>query len=150
MTRQTDILVAVALAAAVGVVGCGGSTPSSTAPDTAPPAAVTQLTGTVVGDPSGSSVSLAWRASPELDVAGYRIYRRTVASGTRSNDDIQSEMPLLASVTQASFLDASVQLGQSYVYAVTAYDAADNESPRALTGRLDVTGSSRDSGDEMD
>jgi len=129
MTRRTNILVAVLMLAAVGVVGCESSTPSSPAPDTAAPAAVTALQGSPAGGPS---VSLSWTAGSELDLAGYKISRRTVWS-----DKSMSEVQPIVSVTQPSFQDYSVQPGTSYLYGVTAYDASNNESPQAVI-RVDV------------
>jgi chitodextrinase len=79
-------------------------------PDVTAPSAPTALT--VVA--STSSVALSWSASTDnVAVAGYRVFR----------DNVQ-----VAQVASTSFTDATVQPGQSYSYAVSAFDAAGNLS----------------------
>ena len=141
MTRRLDILAAVVLVAAAGVVGCTSSTPSPAGPsaDTAPPATVIQLESAVV---DGASIELSWRPSPELDLAGYRVYRGVTNSrGTRPRDTHIEADELVGSVTQPAFDDPNVVPGSTYAYAVTAYDASGNESPRAWTAEITVLSS---------
>jgi len=68
-----------------------------------------------------SSVDLAWTAGTEDDIAGYRVYR---AAGTEALAPISGA----ALLTEATFDDATGTLGTEYTYAVTAVDAAGNES----------------------
>ena len=143
MTRRLDILAAVVMVAAAGVVGCTGSTPSPAGPsmDTAPPATVIQLESTVV---DGASIELSWRPSPELDLAGYRIYRSVTNSpGTRPRDTHLEADELVGSVTQPYFDDHDVTPGSTYAYGVTAFDASGNESARVWTAEITVLSSYR-------
>jgi len=84
------------------------------------PAAPQGLT-TVSGE---AFVALSWEPSQEPDLAGYRVWRR--AAG-------EPEFVLVKELSPAesSFSDAAVESGQHYVYAVTAFDRAGNESGRS-------------------
>lgn len=82
--------------------------------DTTPPSVPTNLTGTAV---SSDTIRLSWAACTDnVGVAGYRIYRDSVQIGTS---------------TSASYSDTGLAAGTSYSYAVSAYDAAGNESYRS-------------------
>jgi pectin methylesterase-like acyl-CoA thioesterase/lysophospholipase L1-like esterase len=82
------------------------------------PAAVTGLVGTG----ADKKVTLSWRDSVEADVVGYRVSRST---GTTADP----AAPVLATVTKASFLDATAKNGTTYTYSVAAVDAAGNAGP---------------------
>ena len=70
------------------------------------------------------TVSLNWNTSMSSNVVGYNIYRGTT-SGSYA---------LLKSMnSNTSYLDTSVQSGQTYYYVVTAVDAAGAESPYSNT-----------------
>jgi glucose/arabinose dehydrogenase len=73
-------------------------------------AAPTGLTAT----PGDRQVTLSWTAEPAA--AGYRLYRGGA---------------LIASPVSASYLDTTVANGTAYGYAVSAVDAAGDESPRS-------------------
>jgi fibronectin type 3 domain-containing protein len=138
MTRRLDILAAVVVVAAAGVVGCTSSTPSPAGPsaDTAPPATVIELESTVV---DGASVALSWQPSAAPDLAGYHVYRSVESTGgTRPRDARIEAEELLTSVTQPHFEDTTVVPGAVYTYAVSAYDVSGNESPRTWTGEITV------------
>jgi len=66
------------------------------------------------------SVDLSWNASSSSNVVGYNVYRAGVSGGP------------YATVTSAnagtSFVDGSVQSGQTYYYVVTAVDTSGTES----------------------
>jgi len=145
MTRRMDILAAAVLLGGAGLAGCDSSSPAPAGPtvDAVPPAAVTELTSRVLSG-TEPSVALGWRAGSEPDLAGYHIYRDTISPGSprRARDAHIEALELAGSVVQPAFTDADVQAGTIYVYAVTAYDASGNESPRAWTNRIDVTSSS--------
>ncbi|HYS07138.1 MAG TPA: LamG-like jellyroll fold domain-containing protein [Myxococcales bacterium] len=80
-------------------------------PDTVAPSAPSSLVATVV---SSSRIDLAWTAATDnTGVAGYRIFRNGAASATS---------------TVASFSDVGVSASTTYAYAVSAFDAAGNES----------------------
>ena len=76
-----------------------------------PPAPPTGLTAT----PGDARVSLAWAASPEPDVTGYRVYRGTTSGGPYS---------FVATAPAPSHEDTGLANGTTYFYVVTAVDAA--------------------------
>ncbi len=79
--------------------------------DLTPPAAPINLVATVVND---QDAQLDWTASPEPDLAGYRVYR----------DGVQITPSL---VVPNTYLDPALQEGP-HTYTVTALDLAGNES----------------------
>ncbi|MEU8028638.1 PA14 domain-containing protein [Streptomyces sp. NPDC049099] len=72
------------------------------------------------GDPDGIHAQLSWAKSKEMDLAGYRVYRRV--AGTSSYTRV-------GTTTATAFSERPPQTGQSYYYEVRAYDKAGNESP---------------------
>ncbi|WP_405625133.1 PA14 domain-containing protein [Streptomyces sp. NBC_00016] len=94
--------------------------------DTVKPLAPTGLTAAYNRDTA--KTTLRWAANKEMDLAGYRVYRRLgttqwVRAGGSS---------LLAS---PSFVDATPATGQTFLYEVRAVDRAGRES----VGSLDAT-----------
>jgi hypothetical protein len=90
---------------------------SLTAPsdDRRPPAAPTGLTAQAA---SQTKVALAWQASTDnRAVAGYTIYRGGAFLATVTG-------------TQTSYTDNTAAAGRTYRYAVDAFDASGNRSPR--------------------
>lgn len=85
--------------------------PPATPPSTPPPPS-----------PSTGNVTLTWTANGEPDLAGYKIYVGTV-SGTYN-------YPGSAFVTGkvTSYTVFNLPKGQTYVFAMSAYDSAGNES----------------------
>lgn len=69
---------------------------------------------------TGKSVQLFWDANDEEDLDEYGIYRNT------TNDAASAAK--IAETGANSFVDAGVQLGQTYFYWVTAVDGSENES----------------------
>ncbi|MEW5987056.1 MAG: alpha-amylase family glycosyl hydrolase [Chloroflexota bacterium] len=98
-------------------VGRGGLLHVLPGSDTTPPAAPANLvvTGTTPG-----SISLAWDANSEPDLAGYEIYRQDAMALTFTR------LVRLGLVT--SYTDTSVVTDQSYDYYVLAYDTSFNRS----------------------
>ena len=85
----------------------------------------------IVAAAGHGTVSLDWPDGAELDLAGYNVYRSTSASGPY-------EMRLNATLVQPSaYLDTGLETGRTYRYAVTAVDAAGNES--AIADEAHVT-----------
>ena len=128
MSKQ-NVLVIIAFVAMLGVVGCNDSD-KATAPlapvgDTVAPVAVEELKGDVELD-TNPAIHLSWKSGPELDLAGYRVYRSTLG-GTSE---------LVATTTQAIWIDDSVQMAANYRYDVSAFDDSNNESVRASTATL--------------
>jgi hypothetical protein len=129
MSKQ-HILVSIALVAMLGVVGCSESN-KTTAPvgDTVAPAAVVDLDGYGV-DGSSPTINLSWKAGPELDLAGYHIYR-SVDGGTAE---------FVGTTTQSRWTDRSVYKNTRYVYEVSAFDQTNNEGTRSATAPLRIDG----------
>jgi fibronectin type 3 domain-containing protein len=79
--------------------------------------------------PAGTSVSydkatgkakLVWSKNKEMDLAGYRVYRRPKDS---------ADWTRLATTTATSYTDATLPVtGAAYYYEIRAYDKAGNES----------------------
>jgi fibronectin type 3 domain-containing protein len=90
-------------------------------PDPTPPSAVTLTANTV-----GQAVSLSWTAAtdPESGIGGYRIFRGTVAGGSKA---------LITSVSGAtlSYLDGSTGPATTYYYQVSAVNNSGVEGPRS-------------------
>ncbi len=84
------------------------------ASDTQPPSAPSELAASTL---TTSTVDLSWTASTDnTGVSGYRVYR--------NNTEI-------ATTVAPAFSDQGLSESATYQYAVTAYDAAGNESPRS-------------------
>jgi chitodextrinase len=80
--------------------------------DTTPPSTPIGLSATAI---SSSQIDLAWTGSTDdVAVAGYRIFRNGAQVSTSSTP---------------SFSDTGLAASTSYTYAVSAYDAANNNSP---------------------
>jgi chitodextrinase len=106
-----------ALTTYLGVVGAGKQAAGVDAPgggtDALPPAAPLALATSTA---SQTSVTLAWLPSTDnTGIAGYTIYRGAAAVGT---------------TILTRFTVPELACGTSYEFAVTAYDAAGNDSPR--------------------
>ena len=67
-------------------------------------------------------MTLTWAANREPDLAGYKIYVGT-ASGTYSF----SGSPFLTG-TVTSYTISNLPKGETYYFAISAYDSAGNES----------------------
>ena len=66
---------------------------------------------------------LSWTASTASDVVGYRLYY-----GTSSRTYLQAPGAGINVGRTTAFTASGLQFGQLYYFAVTAYDAAGNES----------------------
>ncbi len=82
--------------------------------DVTPPMSVTDLTAETV---TSNSIELVWNPSPEEDVVGYKVSRK---SGETFEE--------YKTVTTARFLDESLDASTEYCYQVQAFDAANNLS----------------------
>lgn len=89
--------------------------------DIYPPSAPGQISPAA----SPGRISLFWPANPELDVAGYTIYRSTDPNLPRKK--WTKLTPTLYART--TFADENVEAGKTYYYYITAIDTAGNESP---------------------
>ncbi|MDX3073491.1 PA14 domain-containing protein [Streptomyces sp. NPDC088354] len=79
---------------------------------------------------TGHAFTLAWTKGAEMDLAGYRVYRRT---GSGSWVRISGA----PAVTSTSYRDLPASTGAKYSYAVAAVDKAGNAS--ALSAAVTVT-----------
>jgi len=81
--------------------------------------------------PSLDKIILSWTSSPEIDIQGYRIYRRIGDSG----DFILLETVPVSSNT---YVDSNTENNTWYSYKVITYDSEGNTSPDSaiLTSRL--------------
>jgi subtilisin len=93
--------------------------PSTTPPDTTPPAHVTGLTVTTI---SSSQLDLSWDASASSDLDHYNVYRSTTPGGSDS---------LIASSTENSYSDIGLSTSTTYYYTVAAVDKAENIGDRS-------------------
>jgi fibronectin type 3 domain-containing protein len=85
--------------------------------DTTPPAPPGNLTATAL---SGTQVSLSWTASPDPDVAAYKVFRNGSATALAT-------LPASA----GGYVDNTAVAGTTYTYQVSALDTAGNQSTRA-------------------
>src|SRR6185503_1927067 len=88
----------------------------TTLPPLPPPA-------TPPSNPATGSLTLTWAANREPDLAGYKIYVGT-ASGTYNFPGSAFVIGLGTSYTVSNLPN-----GQTYFFAISAYDTAGNESP---------------------
>ncbi|MCF3135688.1 PA14 domain-containing protein [Streptomyces olivochromogenes] len=78
-------------------------------------------------DPATGRAKLAWAKNKEMDLAGYRVYRRLKGASFGTAP--------LATTTATSYTDSTLPTaGETYYYEVRAYDKATNES----TGTADL------------
>ncbi len=115
VARLSGAVAAVAALTLPFVAGCEDEGPVAVV-DTPPfpPDGVFSVTGDGV-------VSIFWNANLETDLAGYGVYRSTTEPGPYFLlEDVPSN--------QTSFDDTDVVNGETWFYAVTAYDRAGNES----------------------
>ncbi|MFI9170887.1 PA14 domain-containing protein [Streptomyces lincolnensis] len=71
------------------------------------------------GTETGVSAELDWARNKEMDLAGYRVYRRVQGTSTWTK---------VGTTTNVAFSDLPPGTGQSYYYEIRAYDKAGNES----------------------
>ncbi|MFM9608226.1 PA14 domain-containing protein [Streptomyces niveiscabiei] len=79
--------------------------------------------------PATLRASLAWSRNHELDLSGYRVYRRTGATGAWS-------ALTGAPTTAAAFTDTPPATGATYEYALRAADRTGNLSPLSAPVRV--------------
>ncbi len=107
----------------------GGVAPPPPPPppgDTTPPAVPSGLAATA----GSSQVQLSWSANSEPDLAGYNVYRATVAGGPRT-------LVNTGLVTVTSLTDTGLTNGTTYFYVVSAVDTSTNES--AVSAEVSAT-----------
>ncbi|MGO4692097.1 PA14 domain-containing protein [Glaciibacter sp. 2TAF33] len=88
--------------------------------DNVPPAAPANL----LTAPTSAGIDIGWQASPDADVAGYRVYRSATSPVSTTGPPV-SGAALLADTT---FTDTTTFIGSNYRYAVVAVDTSGNVS----------------------
>ena len=99
--------------------------------DTQPPGAPTGLSAAEL---RGLSVKLSWKL-PLEEIKHFNIYRLS---------DESPEFSYLGTATKNSFADATVSIGKTYVYSVSAVDEAGNEGPFSGEASILIKGISLD------
>ncbi|MET7474926.1 PA14 domain-containing protein [Streptomyces sp. NPDC005648] len=89
--------------------------------DKVKPLAPTGASADYIPDGENAYAELTWAANKEMDLAGYRVYRRLKGSGAWTK--VATTAP-----GQRQAGDQPPPTGQSYYYEVRAYDKAGNES----------------------
>ena len=82
-----------------------------------------------------ANVALTWNPNSEADLAGYKIYQRTLPS-TDYGLPIFSGLPSIPSAPQLTVTD--LPEGSSYGFIATAYDTSGNESVPSLEAQITV------------
>lgn len=120
------------------------NTATITTRDTFPPAAPVALAAVPVSAAMNGGtpeVDLSWSPNTEPDLAQYRVYRRAIGpQANPANSPVQRIAPQTESgpLVAPAFRDLHVQPGHTYVYTVTAMDAAGNESTPSAEMRVTV------------
>ena len=122
MRKVIPILLA---AAAFGIAGCNDS---SSPRDVTPPAAPRGLYS-VTGD---HQATLSWLGNTEGDLAGYRIYEAPCASGSNCPYD------RIGATAATQFVATGLTNGVTRFFAISAVDAAGNESPLSYEDVFDT------------
>jgi fibronectin type 3 domain-containing protein len=83
------------------------------------------------------AADLVWQPDTESDLAGYNVYRQTLAAdGSAAGAAGKLNAALVA---LPSFHDATVARGVTYRYTVTAVDSKGNESAASVAADLAAT-----------
>ncbi|HAY21449.1 MAG TPA: hypothetical protein DCY27_04645 [Desulfobacterales bacterium] len=96
--------------------------------DLTPPAPVLNL----VAAPTMKGLELRWEASPEPDLAGYRLYRRSLA-------EPQFRLLNTQLLTKPYFIDQQTTKGVSYYYYVIAVDNSRRANPSQPSEVVEAT-----------
>lgn len=90
--------------------------------DVFPPAVPSGLQAVFSGPGQSSFVDLVWAPVPDIDLAGYNIYRHDAGAAMKINAEL---------VKTPSYRDAAVESGRQYFYSVSSVDVRGNESQRS-------------------
>jgi hypothetical protein len=126
MARLSGAFAAVAALTMPLVAGCEDDDPVVAADfPPFPPDGVFSVTGDEL-------VTIYWNANQESDLAGYRVWR--------GNEDLTGPYDVIATVSadQTFYDDFDVNNGETWFYAVTAFDNNDHESELSLEDVFDT------------
>jgi fibronectin type 3 domain-containing protein len=134
MTVRKYVMISAVLLCVSGLLlGCSNDDPITLAPvpvDEAPPTAVSGLNAMVT---TGGSVALSWNVSSSPNLRGYKVYRHNVS-------DQVIGLLTASPVTDARYVDSSIEQGATYEYRVTAVSVKGLESAYAtITVDTDVS-----------
>jgi hypothetical protein len=103
------------------------------AKDVFPPEVPTGLAAVATTGENGgeAAIDLSWVPDSEANLAGYVVYRR---EGDAAWERISAAEPVVG----PSFHDAHVQVGHTYIYAVSAVDQGGHQSARSVEARETV------------
>jgi hypothetical protein len=89
---------------------------------------------------SGETVTLAWNANTEPDLAGYHVYYGTVSRGTKTDPNNFFYEDCMRAIPKArtTITIDKIAPGQTFYFGVTAYDTAGNES--SFSNEVSMTG----------
>ena len=99
--------------------GAGAASGSVNAMSSSGSVGTLSLSGTGMQTSGGHVVNLTWVASTSTNVVNYNIYRSGASSGPYTK---------IGSASGTSYIDSTVQGGQTYFYTVTAVDNSNAES----------------------
>ncbi|TCT12850.1 subtilase family protein [Natranaerovirga pectinivora] len=88
-----------------------------------------QIPSGLTGAKEGNSVKLIWSDNQEVDILGYKVWRRTSQ---------ENQYTLLNLVEDSNFTDDSIEEGKHYYYALTAINHAGLQSD--FTGVIEIIG----------
>lgn len=96
--------------------------------DVFPPAVPTGVQAVYAGDVPGQqpAIDLTWTPDTDRDLAGYFVYRHLQQEPASAAIKL-NQQPIAA----PAYHDAAIQLGNTYVYSVSAVDERGNESKRS-------------------
>lgn len=106
--------------------------------DTYPPATPrdVQVTAFPVPNSDALAADMVWQPGAEQDLAGYNVYRRTVAADGTLGLPVKLNAK---AVVLPAFHDATIVRGVGYRYTVTAIDSKGNESAASAAAELTPT-----------
>ena len=78
----------------------------------------------ITATPCAAEVELAWDPNSESDLEGYKLYYGT----SSKNYGVIIDVGLTATPSSPSYTLTGLSEGETYYFAVTAYDTSDNES----------------------
>ncbi len=130
-------------AAALRIASAPSAAVTLQALDTFPPAAPKGLAAVLISAAMNGghpAIALSWIASPEVDFAQYRVFRRDPASNAPATQIAPApNAPANTRIVTPIYQDASIAPGHSYAYSVSAVDIYGNASPRSAEVPVSVS-----------
>jgi len=105
-------------------------------PDLIPPAAPQRLSAVTAGN---GKVRLVWSPNNENDLAGYKVYYSSLPTGFTGTDAKEGQSPIIVSTIDTFFV-SGLTAGNTYRFALSAFDLSTNESSLSNEASVLVTG----------